>query len=275
MNDAIPWTDAIAYLALGLFSGWLAGLLGIGGGLIIVAALAWWLPARGFPTDAVMQTALATALATIVFTSLSSTRAHWRRRAVRWPLVGWLAPGLLLGGSAGALVATWLPSRLLAVFVAVYCLLSAWQLAYGRIRPAAERVDEVGRGLLAAAGGAIGAISAVVGIGGGSMTVPLLVWRGVAPVHAVATSAACGFAIAVASAIGYALAPRAAAVDLPAGTLGFIYWPAALAMAAGSIATAPLGAALAHRLSAARLRQVFAAFLVLIAALMAVASLRD
>src|SRR5690606_5545064 len=98
--------DLLAYLALGTFAGGLAGLLGIGGGLIIVAALAWWLPARGFPASAVMQVALATALATIVFTSLSSTHAHWRRGAVRWPLVAWLAPGLLIGGAFGALLAT-------------------------------------------------------------------------------------------------------------------------------------------------------------------------
>ena len=274
MTDPLPLPDIAAYLTLGVFSGWLAGLLGIGGGLIIVAALAWWLPTRGFPVDTVMQVALATALATIVFTALSSTRAHWRRRAVRWPLVAWLAPGLVLGGIAGALLATWLPSRLLAAFVAGYCLLSAWQLAYGRVRPAAEGVDEIGRWLLAAAGGVIGAISAVVGIGGGSMTVPLLVWRGVAPVQAVATSAACGVAIALAAAIGYALAPRADAAGLPAGTLGYIYWPAALAMATTSIVTAPAGAAMAHRLSPIRLRQVFAVFLVLIAVVMIVAAVR-
>lgn len=274
MFDAVFIADLTLYLALGAIAGGLAGLLGIGGGLIVVAALAWLLPARGFPASALMQVALATALASIVFTALSSTRAHWRRGAVRWPLVAWLSPGLLLGGAFGALLATWLPSRLLAVFVAVYCLLSAWQLSYGQVRPAAERADQVGRTLLAFAGGVIGAVSAIVGIGGGSMTVPLLIWRGVAPVQAIATSAACGFVIAVAAALGYALAPKAAATVLPAGTIGYIYVPAALAVAAASILTAPLGARLAHRLSALRLRQVFAAFLVFIAALMAVAAWR-
>jgi uncharacterized membrane protein YfcA len=274
MPDFLVLTDIALYLALGLAAGTLAGLLGIGGGLVLVAALAWILPLRGFPADATMQVALATSLATIVFTSLSSTRAHWRRGAVRWPLVAWLTPGLLAGGVAGAVLATWLPSRLLAVFVAVYCLLSAWQLALGRTRAAAQAAAQVGRGLLAIAGVVIGAVSAVVGIGGGSMTVPLLVWRGVVPVQAVATSAACGFAIAVASVAGYVFAPRAAAFALPAGTVGYVYWPAALAMAVTSVLSAPLGASWAHRLPPTRLRQVFAAFLVLIAAMMGWAALR-
>jgi uncharacterized membrane protein YfcA len=269
---ALP--DLLFYLALGAVAGGLAGLLGIGGGLIVVAALAWWLPARGVPATMLMQVALATALAGIVFTALSSTYAHWRRGAVRWPLVAWLAPGLVLGGAGGAIVATWLPSRLLAALVAGYCLLSAWQLAWGAVRPAAEGAAAVGRGLLAVAGVVIGVVSAIVGIGGGSMTVPLLVWRGVPPVQAVATSAACGFAIALSAAAGYALAPRAGLATLPPGSLGFIFLPAALTVAAASILTAPLGARLAHRLSPLRLRQVFAGFLLLIAALMAATAIR-
>ena len=270
-----PVADLGIYLLLGAGAGWLAGLLGIGGGLVIVAAMAWLLPSRGAPDGAVMQVALATALATIVFTSLSSTRAHWRRGSVRWALAAWLVPGLVLGASFGAVLATLLPSAVLAVGVSVYCVLSAAQLAYGRTRATVERADQVGRVLLALAGAVIGGVSAIVGIGGGSMTVPLLVWRGVAPVHAVGTSAACGFAIALASAAGYAVAPRAAEWTLPAGTIGFIFWPAAVAMALASVLTAPLGAAMAHRLSPMRLRRVFAGFLVLIAVLMAVVALRD
>lgn len=271
-NSLLP--DLPVYLALGALAGWLAGLLGIGGGLIVVAALVWLLPAHGVPMQALMQVALATALAGIVVTALSSTRAHWRRGAVRWSLVAWLAPGLMLGAAFGAVLATWLPSRLLALIVAVYCLLSAGQLAWGRVRPASEHAAQVGRGLLAAAGAVIGAVSALVGIGGGSMTVPLLIWRGVQPVRAVATSAACGFLIAIAAAAGYALSPRAADAGLPEHSFGYIYLPAALAIAIASALTAPLGAALAHRLPAMLLRRVFAAFLVLIAALMARAFVR-
>jgi uncharacterized membrane protein YfcA len=269
---ALP--DLLFYLALGAVAGGLAGLLGIGGGLIVVAALAWWLPGRGIPAPVLMQVALATALAGIVFTALSSTWAHARRGAVRWPLVAWLAPGLVLGGVGGAIVATWMPSRVLAILVAGYCLLSAWQLAWGPVRAAAHGAAAVGRGLLAGAGLVIGVVSAIVGIGGGSMTVPLLVWRGVAPVQAVATSAACGCAIALAAAAGYALAPRAGLATLPPGSIGFVYLPAALVVAAASMLTAPMGARLAHRLPPLRLRQVFAGFLLLIAALMTVTAVR-
>lgn len=273
-DTATMLIDLISYLLLGAIAGWLAGLLGIGGGLIVVAALVWLLPAQGVPAQALMQVALATALAGIVFTALSSTHAHWRRGAVRWSLVAWLVPGMVLGSAFGAVLATWLPSRWLALFVAIYCLLSAAQLAWGQVRPATELAAGVGRGLLAGAGLVIGAVSALVGIGGGSMTVPLLVWRGVAPVRAVATSAACGFAIALAAAAGYVLSPRAASVGLPEHTIGYVYWPAALVIATASVLTAPLGARLAHRLPPLLLRRVFAAFLVLIAALMAHAFLR-
>ena len=264
----------LPYLALGAVAGWLAGLLGIGGGLVVVAALVWLLPLQGVPAAALMQVALATALASIVFTAISSTRAHWRRDAVRWPLVAWLAPGLILGSGVGAVLATWLPSRLLAVFVAGYCLLSAWQLAWGRTRAATESAAMVGRGLLAVAGLVIGVVSAIVGIGGGSMTVPLLVWRGVAPVNAVATSAACGLLIALASAVVYGLSPRAQSLALPEFMLGYVFWPGALAIAATSVLTAPYGAAMAHRLSPIRLRRIFAGFLLLIAMMMSLAAVR-
>lgn len=274
MPDVALLLELAVYLLLGACAGFLAGLLGIGGGLIVVAALVWLLPAQGVPAPVLMQVALATALGGIVFTSMSSTRAHWWRGAIRWPLVAWLTPGLIVGGLCGAVLATLLPSRLLAIFVAVYCLLSAAQLAWGGSRPTTDRADAVGRGLLAVAGLVIGAVSAVVGIGGGSMTVPLLVWRGVLPVQAVATSAACGVVIALASVSGYIASPHEPVAALPPGSWGYVFVPAALGIAAGSVLTAPLGARLAHRLSARRLRQVFALFLLLIALLMAHAAAR-
>lgn len=274
MPDVLSFPDIVTFLVLGAAAGFLAGLLGIGGGLIVVAALVWLLPAQGIAAPVLMQVALATALAGIVFTAMASTRAHWRRRAIRWQLVSWLAPGLLLGGLSGAVLATVLAGWLLAVFVAVYCLLSAAQLAWGRSRPTAARVDEIGRGLLAAAGLVIGAISAVVGIGGGSMTVPLLVWRGVPPVQAVATSAACGVLIALASVVGYIFSPHEPAVALPPGTWGYVHVPAAVTIALASVVTAPQGATLAHRLPPQRLRQVFAAFLVVIAVVVSATAIR-
>lgn len=248
------------YLLLGASAGVLAGLLGVGGGLVIVASLVWLLPAQGIPVQHAMHVALATSLASIVLTGLSSARAHQRRGSVLWPSVKWLVPGLLLGGGLGAAFATTLRGETLRWAVAGFCVVAALQLAFGT--PRTGRVRELAPASpgLTVAGVGIGATSAVVGIGGGSLTVPLLVWLGVAPVRAVGTSSACGVAIALASLAGYiGLGPPAG--SLPAGSIGYVYLPAALGIALASILTAPLGTRLAHRLSGPALKRVFALFL--------------
>jgi uncharacterized protein len=249
------------YLALGAFAGVLAGLLGVGGGLVIVAALAWLLPLQGIADEHVMHAALGTSLATIILTGLSSTRSHHRRGSVMWPSVRWLVPGLLIGGLAGALVATRIDGDLLRYGVAAFCLLAAAQLAFGQPRAGGSHEAPPDSPLLAAAGLVIGVVSAIVGIGGGSMTVPLLVWLGSPPVRAVGTSAACGVAIGLASATGYALRGPATG-GMPPGSLGFVYLPAAAGVAAASVLFAPWGARLAHRLSGRALKRVFAGLLV-------------
>lgn len=255
--------DIVVYLAVGAAAGLLAGLLGVGGGLIIVAALAWLLPLHGFPAEHVMHVALATSLASIILTSVSSARSHGKRGSVLWPSVKALVPGLVIGGLGGAQLASYLSSDALRIFVAGYCLVAAVQLRYGQVRPGRTEADAPPTGpLLLGAGVVIGAVAALVGIGGGSMTVPLLVWLGVAPVRAVGTSAACGFAIAVASALGFVYGGHEAAAILPAGSLGFVYLPAAGGIALASVLVAPHGVRLAHALSGAALRNVFAAFLV-------------
>ena len=181
---------------LGLVAGILAGLLGVGGGLVLVAALAWLLPLFGVPPEAAMHAALASSLASIVLTAASSARAHARRGSVLWPTVAWMVPGLLLGAWLGSGVAVKLDAQTLRWIVAGYCLLAAWQTGFGRSRAPADGSEvPAPRGWpMSAAGGGIGVLSALVGIGGGSMTVPLLVWRGVKPVRAVGTSSACGVA---------------------------------------------------------------------------------
>lgn len=248
------------YAVLGLAAGLLAGLLGVGGGLVIVASLVYVLPWQGIPEEHAVHVALATSLASIVLTGMSSARAHHRRGSVLWPSVAWLVPGLLVGGLVGAKFATLLRGDTLQWFVAGFCWLAALQLALGGVRGAGERADAPRGAGLTAAGGAIGATSAVVGIGGGSMTVPLLVWLGVAPVRAVGTSSACGVAIALASAAGYVGfgPPRGV---LPAGAVGYVYLPAAAGIAVASVLAAPYGTRLAHRLSASALKRVFALFL--------------
>jgi uncharacterized membrane protein YfcA len=252
----------LIYLALGACAGLLAGLLGVGGGLVIVAALAWLLPLQGVPADQVMHVALATSLASIVLTGLSSARAHAKRGSVLWPSVWTLVPGLMLGAIAGAIFASALASDSLRWCVAGFCLIAGTQLAFGTPRPARARSDAPCSPGLAAAGLGIGGLSAVVCIGGGSLTVPLLVWLGVSPVRAVATSSACGVAIGVASAVSYAwMTPPQQ--SLP-GSLGYVYLPAALGIALASVLVAPLGARLAHRLSGPSLKRVFAGFLYLV-----------
>lgn len=249
------------YLALGAVAGLLAGLLGVGGGLVIVATLVWLLPAQGIPEAHVMHVALATSLASIVLTGISSARAHHLRGSVLWPSVRWLVPGLLLGGVVGAIFATTLSGETLRYVVAGFCYLAGLQLAFGQTRAEGSPGAVPTSPGLSAAGVGIGAVSAVVGIGGGSLTVPLLVWLGVAPVRAVGTSSACGVAIALAAAAGYVgLGPPAG--TLPAGSWGYIYLPAAAGIALASILAAPWGTRLAHRLSGTTLKRVFALFLV-------------
>ncbi|NZA27285.1 sulfite exporter TauE/SafE family protein [Luteimonas sp. SJ-92] len=254
----------LTFLLLGAIAGVLAGLLGIGGGLVLVAALAWLLPLHGVPKEAAMHAALASSMASIVLTAASSARAHHRRGSVLWPTVAWMVPGVLLGGWLGSRLAIALDGDVLKWCVAIYCFVVGAQMALSRTR-AGGGAAVVPRGAgIAAAGGGIGAISAVVGIGGGSMTVPLLVWLGVAPVRAVGTSSACGIFIGIAAAAGYALqAPPGA---LPEHAVGYVYLPAAIGVAFASVLAAPLGTRLAHAISGATLKRVFAAFMVLVGA---------
>jgi len=244
---------------LGIVAGILAGLLGIGGGLILVAALVWLLPAHGIPQDAAMHAALASSMASIVMTATSSAYAHHRRGSVLWPTVAWMVPGLLLGGWLGSVFAIGVDGDVLRLFVAAYCFIAGAQMMFGRTRKGGT-ADAVPHGIaMSAAGVAIGAVSAVVGIGGGSMSVPLLTWSGVTPVRAVGTSSACGVAIGIGSAIGYAL--NAPAGALPAHAIGYVYLPAAIGVALASVLAAPLGTRLAHAITGPALKRVFAVFL--------------
>lgn len=253
----------LVFPLLGLVAGVLAGLLGIGGGLVLVAALAWLLPLYGVPEEAAMHAALASSLASIVLTAAASARAHAARGSVLWPTVAWMVPGLLLGGWLGSGVAVRLDGDVLRWLVAGYCLLAAAQMAFGGQRTGVDAATFVPRGPgYVAAGAGIGAVSALVGIGGGSMTVPLLVWRGVAPVRAVGTSSACGVAIGLSTALGYGL--KAPADALPAMAMGYVYLPAALGVAVASILVAPLGAQLAHAIGGTTLKRLFALFLLLV-----------
>ncbi len=249
-----------AYLLLGAFAGVTAGLLGVGGGLVIVPALLWTFQAQGLPAGNLMQLAVGTSLATITVTSVSSLLAHHRRQGVLWPVFSRLTVGVLAGAFLGAFVADAVPSDGLRAFFGVFVLLVAVQMGFG-ITPGPHRELPRSTGLIGAGTG-IGTVSALVGIGGGSMTVPFLVWCNVPVRQAVGTSAAVGLPIAVAGAGGFVIAGLGQST-VP-WTAGYVYLPAVAGIVVTSAAFAPLGARLAHRLPTRVLKRIFAIFLALV-----------
>ena len=247
----------IAELALlGLCTGFLAGLLGIGGGMLMVPFITLILAGRGVAPDLSIKMAIATSMATIVFTSISSVRAHHKRGAVRWDIVRRLAPGIVLGAALASLgVFTWLKGQALALFFAVFVAFSATQMLLDR-KPAPSRTLPGTSGQLAA-GGVIGFLSGLVGAGGGFVSVPFMTWCNVAIHNAVATSAALGFPIALANSLGFIVAGQSVP-QLPTGALGYVYLPALLVIASASVLMAPLGVKAAHALPVKPLKRIFA-----------------
>ena len=232
-----------ALLVLGACTGYLAGLLGIGGGMVLTPFLTLILSMAGVPDAVVVHAAIATSLSTILFTSLSSVRAHNSRGAVLWKVVLWLAPGILVGAALGAKISSLLPTFWISIVFAAF----------------------VG------AGTGIGAVSSLVGAGGGFISVPFMVWCNV-PMHkAVGTSAALGFPIAFAGTLSYIWAgwgnPELAGTE---HMLGYIHWPALLSVAAMSVLTAPLGAKTAHSIDTKPLKRIFACLLLCLATYMLV-----
>lgn len=251
-------TTLFVYLGLGAGAGVIAGLLGVGGGLIIVPVLALVFRYAHMPAAVIMHLAIGTSLATIVLTSLASVITHHRHGAVDWPVVGWISPGIVVGALLGAWLAAGLHSDGLKLIFAIFEIVIALQMAVGARPPSSYHLPSAAG--LSAAGGVIGLISALLGIGGGSMTVPFLVWCNVSIRRAVATSAAVGLPIAVSGTLGYIVNGWNDA-QLPAHSLGYMYWPALLCIAAASLIAAPLGATLAHRLPTAGLKRLFAVLL--------------
>lgn len=261
----MDWTFVVALLVLGAATGFVAGLLGIGGGMLLVPFLTLLFTIRGFPEQHLVHMAIATSLATILFTSVSSVRAHHKRGAVLWPVAKVLAPGILLGSLVGAQIAGRLPTVFIALFFAVFVGFSALQMLRDKKpKPSRELPKPLG---MFAAGNVIGFISSIVGAGGGFISIPFMVWSNVKIHNAVATSAALGFPIAAAGAVGYIIAGMSE-TTMPPGTVGFIYLPALLAVAGGSVLTAPLGARVAHAMDTTRLKRVFALLLFALAGYM-------
>ena len=250
------------YLALGAVAGLLAGLLGVGGGLVIVPVLFLVFTHLGFDQSLLMHMAIATSLSTIVLTSLTSSYAHHRHGAVQWRDVWLLAPGMLLGAALGALVADELSNTVLKHFFAVFEILVALQVLLSLSPEGSNKTP--GYGLVSIAGLITGGLSAILGSGGGTLTVPFLLWCGRSIRHAVATSAVCGFPIALSGSLFYILSGIDEQQALPAHSVGYLYWPAFLSISVSSLLFAPLGAKLAHSLPVATLKKTFAALLFII-----------
>ena len=252
----------LAYLLLGMFVGFFAGLLGIGGGLVMVPVLSFIFSAQHFPPERILHLALGTTMASIIFTSVSSMRAHHAHGAVNWQVVKFITPGIILGTLSGATVAGMLSSQVLSIIVVVFIYYAATQMLL-KIRPKPSRTLP-GRWGMVGAGSIIGMVSSFVAIGGGLLTVPFLSICNVRLQHAIATSAAVGFPIAVAGTIGYIVNGMTQSQPLPEYSLGYVYLPALGWVVLASTLTAPLGAKTTHIVQTTTLKKIFVVLLYLL-----------
>ncbi len=250
--------EFLIYLLVGAFAGTTAGLLGLGGGVVVVPALYMVFSAQGMSNELIMHMAVGTSLATIVFTSVSSIYTHHQHGAVQWSLVRYLAPGIIVGVILGSLLADAMNSDTLRMIFGLFELAVAAQMLFSLIPNA--RMGMPGWFTFSAAGGVTGGVSALMGIGGGSVMVPFLSWCGLNMRLAVATSAACGFPIALFGAGSFILLGREGNEGLT-WALGYVYLPALLGILLASMLFARLSAHLAHRLPLLLLKRIFALFL--------------
>jgi uncharacterized protein len=251
-------TIILMYLGLGVVVGGLAGLLGVGGGLIIVPMVVFSLTWQGVPAEFQMHLALGTSLASIIFTSVSSFWAHHQRGAVNWLVVRRIVLGILVGTFLGSCLAAHLSNNLLKGVFLVFLYYMGFQMLTNR-KPKPTRGLPGPLGMFGVGNG-IGAVSALVGIGGGALSVPFMVWCNMTVHEAIGTSAAIGFPIAVAGTVGY-IVNGFKVPGLPAYSLGYLYLPALAGIVAASVFTAPLGVRLAHSLPVDSLKRVFALLL--------------
>lgn len=253
--------ELLIFPALGVIAGLIAGLLGLGGGIVIVPVLIFAFQMLSFSDGVLTHMAVGTSLATIIVTSYGSVKQHHAKGAVRWDIFKYLSIGLIVGAFAGAEVADLLKGRVLQMLFGIFAVVIALQMAAGlKPNPSREVPGSVG---LAASGGVIGLASAIFGIGGGSLTVPFLTWCNVKMQHAVGTSSAGGMPIAIAGALGFVVAGWNAP-NLPEYSIGYIYLPAFIGIGITSVIFSQVGAKFAHRLPADTLKKCFAVILVFV-----------
>lgn len=252
-------TSYLLFLPLGAVAGLLAGLLGVGGGLIIVPMISFALEIQGVNTPYNHHIALGTSLATIMFTSVSSFLSHHRKGSVLWGIVIKITPGIFLGTLLGSYFAAHVPVLYLKIFFVIFLFYIAIQMIIN-VKPKGS-TSLPGIAVNSVAGTCIGAVSSLVGIGGGALSVPYLLWCNITIHEAIGTSAAIGFPIALSGTVGYILNGLVVADQLPVQCIGFIYLPALVGIALVSVMTAPLGARLAHKLPVDKLKKIFACLL--------------
>lgn len=263
----IDLTFVVTLLVLGGAMGYIAGLLGVGGGMMLAPILAMLLGIYGMPGDIVIHAAIATAMATILFTSVSSVRAHHSRSNIQWAIVWSMAPGLIVGGLlvGGALFAM-LKTAWLALFFSLFVAYNAIKMLKAQ-PPGVQNAKMPGPVGTFAVGAGIGALSGLVGAGGAFLSVPFMTRSGVSIHRAIGTSAALGFPIALASCLGYIYSGWSLGEVFP-GLIGYIYWPALLLFVSTSMLTAPMGARMSARLPVPVLKRIFACLLLVLAAYM-------
>lgn len=253
--------DILLLIGVGIVAGTMAGLLGIGGGIIIVPVLALVFDGQGIHVDVLMHVSIGTSLATIAITSISSIRTHQSHQAIDWAVFKRITPGILLGGLLGSVIAKMIPGADLRIIFGVFMLLVAGQMILGNAsKPHRQLPGSFG---MVVSGAVIGSISSLMGIGGGSMSVPFLTWCNMAIRQAVATSAAIGFPIAIAGVTGFIITGWGIE-NRPVWSVGYVNVPAFLSIVVSSFLFAPVGAKITHKISPQKLKKIFGYFLLLL-----------
>lgn len=254
----------IAYLAIGLLAGILSGLLGLGGGVVIVPALVAIFTWQKFPSDISMHMAAGTSLAVVMLTTASATWSQHKRKAVAWNYLKYLIPGMVIGAIIGVYLGERLSSQALRYAFAIFCVVLAYRLIFAKVKPLNAELRLYSKWALLTIALFAGVLAGLLGIGGGAIVIPLLMWLGLSMPMVSGTSAACAFPTAVTGSI-FSMIVGLHYYGLPDYSTGFIYWPAAIILGVGSMIAAPAGVALAHRLPEKTVKRIFALILVLIA----------
>ncbi len=254
----------VAYMLIGVLAGLLSGLLGLGGGVVIVPALLALFSWQHFPQEFLMQMATGTSLATIVITALMTTFIQNKQKAVQWAVLKWLIPGMVLGALLGILIGAHIPGYMLKTGFAFFCLLLGIKMIVGNAKRTTIEKRPIPKGLPFFVAVLIGVSSGLLGIGGGVLVIPFLMWYGLDLPSVSATSAASTLPTAASGAVS-AMVVGWHMAGLPANTVGYVYWPAALAIGIASIVTAPFGVWLVHRLPVSIIKRIFGSILLVVA----------